>query len=408
MYNTSNKKEKWRKTMREIFSNKKETTLLLIFFLIEFTRGAFLFTFLPLYTVKYLSLSIIIPGLAVSTHYLVETFCKGAAGWHLDRRGHSILFLGLFLSLIALLTMKLMPSSPVLLAGSALFGLGVSPVWLAVISAIAPVQKKDRASRMGLIFTVWLAGGGSGPVIINFFIARNYNLAFWLIIALWGIALFLAATFLFIKPGNIVTTEASFSPFKKELSRLAKNQAVTRVLLPGMFLQTLAGGLLLPILPIHAQNHLGLNPNQYGILLLVGGAAAAIAFLPMGRLADRISNKILLTMGFGMSAFFLGLFITARSPFSAYLLAGLVGFSYAILLPAWNNFLAKAIRPDRQATGWGIFATVEGMGAAIGPALGGLIAKGMGTPATILFSTLLLASMACFYSFYPVERFFAK
>lgn len=394
--------------MNEVFSSKKETTLLFIFFLIEFSRGAFLLTFLPLYTVKYLSLSIVIPGLAVSIHYLVETFCKGAAGWHLDRRGHSILFLGLFFSLIALLTMKFIPSSPVLLAGSALFGLGVSPVWLTVISCIAPVQKNDRASRMGLIFAVWLAGGGSGPVIINFFIARSYSLAFWLIIILWGISLLLAATFLFTKPGNITTTQTSLSPFKKELSRLATNQAVTRVLLPGMFLQTLAGGLLLPILPVHAQNQLGLNHNQYGILLLVGGAAAAISFLPMGRLADRINNKILLTTGFGMSALFLGLFITARNPFSAYLLAGLVGFSYTILLPAWNNFLARAIHPDRQATGWGIFTTVEGMGAAIGPALGGLIAKGLGTPAAILFSTIVLAAMACFYSFYPVERFFTK
>ncbi len=389
---------------KEIFSSKKDLGLLLLLLLMEFTRGAFFLTFLPLYAVNYLGISVAAAGLVVSVHYLVETVFKGTAGWQLDRRGYPILVLGLLLGMAALLVMKSYQTVPVLIAGSALFGLGASPVWLAVISGVAPVQLKGRAARMGIVFSVWLIGGGSGPVLINFFIAHDYNLAYWLMISLWGVALAVALTLIPVKEGK-AGGASSFS-FWKEVSNMAQNPALGKILLPGMFFQTMAGGLLLPLLPIYAQDKLGFNPNQYAFLLLAGGAAAVLSFLPMGRLADRLRLKLLLGAGFGMSALSLVLFSTARSTPSAFLLAALVGFSYAIVLPAWNNLLAKIISPDRQATGWGVFATIEGMGIATGPALGGIVAKTYGITATLFFSAGILAVLSCFYFLYPVEKFF--
>jgi MFS family permease len=388
--------------LKIILTSKKELGLLIILFLIEFTRGAFFLTFLPLYAVNYLGISVASAGLAVSAHYLAETLFKGAAGWQLDRKGYPVLLLGLLLGLASLLVMKSWNSPVVLMLGSAFFGLAVSPVWLAVISGIAPVQLKERATRMGLVFAVWLMGGGGGPVVINFFIAKDYDMAFWLLIAIWATALFV--TIITIPVMESKACEGSGYSFWKEVSLMAENQTLKKVLLPGMFLQTMTGGLLLPLLPLYAQNEIGLSPNQYAFLLLAGGAAAAISFLPMGRLADRVRLKMLLGCGFAMSAISLALFSFAREPRGAYLFAGLVGFSYAAVLPAWNNLLAKVIPPERQATGWGVFATVEGMGIAVGPALGGILAKNYGISSVLLLSTLLLAAMSCFYFLYPIEE----
>jgi len=388
--------------LKIILASKKELGLLIVLFLIEFTRGAFFLTFLPLYAVNYLGISVVSAGLAVSAHYLAETLFKGAAGWQLDRKGYPVLLLGLLLGLASLLAMKAWSFPAVLMLGSALFGLAVSPVWLAVISGIAPVQLKERATRMGLVFAVWLMGGGGGPVVINFFIAKDYNMAFWLLIAIWAAALFV--TIITIPVMESKASEGSGFSFWKEISLMADNQILKKVLLPGMFLQTMTGGLLLPLLPLYAQNIIGLSPNQYALLLLTGGVAAAISFLPMGRLADHVRLKMLLGCGFAMSAISLALFSFAREPRSVYLLAGLVGFSYAAVLPAWNNLLAKVIPPERQATGWGVFATVEGMGIAVGPALGGILAKNYGISSVLLLSTLLLAAMSCFYFLYPIEE----
>lgn len=393
--------------LKNILASPRVLGLLLLLFLIEFIRGAFFLTFLPLYAVNYLGISVAAAGFAVSAHYLTETLFKGAAGWQLDHRGPAILQGGLLLGLAALLLIKLYPSVLVLTIGSALFGLGVSPVWLAVISSVAPVQMQERAARMGVVFTVWLAGCGSGPVVINFFIAKDYGLAFWLLIVLWGCALITAIAIPPGTAGNNNNSGPGFS-FWNEISRLVKNQIVIKILLPGMFLQTMTGGILLPLLPVYAQNKIGLTPEQYALLLLFGGAAAALSFLPMGRLADQIRLRYLLSVGFGMMAFSLAAFAIAQGVLSAYLLAALVGFSYAIVLPAWNNLLARAIPQERQATGWGVFSTIEGMGIAIGPAIGGIVAKYLGIQFAILLCTSLLAIMSCFYFLYPVEKIFNK
>jgi MFS family permease len=389
--------------LKIILTSKKELGLLLVFFLVEFTRGAFFLTFLPLYAVNYLGISVVSAGLAVSAHYLMETLFKGAAGWQLDRKGYPVLLLGMLLGLASLIIMKSYSHPIVLMLGSALFGLAVSPVWLAVISGIAPVQLKERATRMGIVFAVWLIGGGGGPVVINFFIARDYETAFWLLIVLWSVALLV--TLLTIPVMERKSVAGSGFSFWKEVSRMAENQLFKKVLIPGMFLQTMTGGLLLPLLPLYAQNNIGLTPSQYAVMLLAGGAAAAFSFLPMGHLADHFRLKTLLGSGFAMSAISLVLFsLVAREPLSAYLLAGLVGFSYAVVLPAWNNLLAKAIPPERQATGWGVFATVEGMGIAVGPALGGIMAKTYEISSVLILCAVLLAAMSCFYFLYPIEK----
>ncbi|MDD4334421.1 MAG: MFS transporter, partial [Desulfotomaculaceae bacterium] len=116
--------------LKIILTSKKELGLILVLFLIEFTRGAFFLTFLPLYAVNYLGISVAAAGLAVSAHYLGETLCKGAAGWHLDRKGYPVLLLGLLVGLVTLLIMKHSDAPVVLILGSASFGLAVSPVWL--------------------------------------------------------------------------------------------------------------------------------------------------------------------------------------------------------------------------------------------------------------------------------------
>ncbi|HHU87225.1 MAG TPA: MFS transporter, partial [Peptococcaceae bacterium] len=327
--------------LKRVLSSRKDFSLLLILFLMEFTRGAFFLTFLPLYAVKYLGLSVAASGLAISAHYFVETLFKGAAGWQLDRRGHRILNISFSLGMATLLLMKIYPTATVLVLGSAVFGLSVTPVWLAVISGVAPVQLKDRASRMGIVFAIWLVGGGGGPVVISFFINYDYSLAFWFLIALWGLALIVSATM----PGKNTDKTGGgpgFSLFK-EVIRMAKNPSVKYILLPGMFLQTLAGGLILPLLPLYAQDIIGFSPKQYAFLLIAGGSAAVLCFLPMGRLADRFNLKYLLGTGFGLTALSLAMFSMARAALTVYLLAALVGFSYAVVLPAWNNLLAKSI-----------------------------------------------------------------
>jgi len=378
-------------------------SLLLLLFLTEFARGAFFYTFLPIWIVNDLTVSITIVGLTVSAHFLSETTFKTLAGWEFDRLGRRVLLGGLLLSLLSLLTIKLWPVPAVLIGGAALFGLGFSPVWLGVISRVAPVGIPNRASRIGLVFSSWMAGAGGGMISINFFMSKSHDLIFWLIIILW--ALSLPITW-FATPDKSNLPESGAKGrhgMSNALKQMASNN-LTRLLIPGMFLQTLAAGLLLPVLPIFVQNNLLLDHNQYGILLLTGGAATVISLLPMGYLADRLALKALLATGFGASSLTLILLIHCHGFKEIICVAVLLGFSYAMVLPAWNSLLAKIIPPQSQATGWGIFATIEGLGITFGSALGAFVAGRIGLNATLIMTACVLLIAAFFYLLCPFEK----
>ena len=395
-----------------VILGRRELGLLVLLFITEFARGAFFFTFLPFWIVNYLGFSITIVGFAVSAQYLTETLLKTFAGWQFDRLGRPVLAGGLVLSLFALLLIKWWPVPPVMVAAAGLFGLGYSPLWLSVISMVAPVGTPQRATRISMVFAVWLAGAGGGMVSVNFIMATNYDPVFWLVVTLWALALALAWLSTDRRqlpsasgkgaagpvPGNILTA----------LRYMATNKITTNVLLPGMFIQTLAAGLLLPVLPLFVQHHLHLNHSQYGLLLSAGGAAAVLSLLPMGYLADRVALKFLLSAGFGFSSLLLAYLANSSGGVQAFLLAVCLGFAYAMILPAWNSLLAKIIPPENQAMGWGVFATIEGLGISVGPALGSAVARLIGMPATLLTTTGVLLIAALFYLLYPLEKVLAR
>lgn len=389
-------------------ASTKDFTLLAVLFLAEFSRGAFFLTFLPLYTTEYLGWTITAAGLAASIHYLAETLFKSFAGRQLDRFGRPVLLGGLFISLSSLVIVRIHPHPWLLTISSGLFGMGFSPLWIGIITEVAPANKKNRSSRIGLVFTAWLAGMGSGLALINFVIPAGYDTAFLVIIGFFLAALIIA---LAAYPPASAGRPGAVKPAGSTLysiRRMASNPAVSRVLLPGMFIQTLSVSLLLPVLPVFAGARLDLSHEAYGLLMAAGGVAAVIFLIPMGRLADRISLRAILFTGFACTSAALSGLALAGNSSNAVIITLALGISYAAVLPAWNTLLARAIPPGGEATGWGIFSTVEGLGIAAGPAIGSLLARCCGPVPALLAASGALSAMALFYLFYPIDRFFKK
>lgn len=376
--------------------------LLSLLFLAEFARGAFFFTFLPVWVTNHLKLPVTVVGFAVSAHFLTETLCKIIAGWEFDRLGRRVLIGGLILSFVSFFLIKNWPVPLVIIGASGLFGIGFSPLWLGVISKVAPVQIPNRAWRISLVFVAWLAGAGGGMIGCNFFMFAGYETVFLLIIVLWAFLLPVAwfSTIKISSPAEKTSLLKAYR-IQEALKYMRSSRTLIKLLLPGMFIQTLAVGFLLPILPVFAQQNLHLDHTRYGLLLSSGGAALLISLPPMGYLADRLALKFLLAAGFSASSLLLVLITFSNGIGQALILAILLGLSYAMILPAWNNLLARAIPPESQATGWGVFATIEGAGIAFGPAFGALIAGRIGAPSAILLTSLVLLAAALFYVFYP-------
>lgn len=382
--------------------NVEDYALLTVLFLSEFTRSAFFISFLPLYTTERLGWTIATAGAAASAHFFTETLLKFFAGWQLDRIGRPLLQAGLIVGLLSLVAIRAYSHPALLIISSGLFGLGLSPLWIGVITQVAPVNKKNRSSRISLVFIAWLAGIGSGLSVINFFISISYDFAYLIIICFLLSALIITRLFL---PAVSVHKKDSTLPgtMTTAFRQMMSNRNFSRILLPGMFLQTMSASMLLPVLPVFTTQRMGLSPDGYGLLLLAGGTATMLSLVPMGKLADKINIRIMLFTGFlSSSAALAGLALT-RDRHAAFILVLVLGLSYGAVLPAWNSLLAGSIPPKQQATGWGLFSAVEGLGMSAGPVIGGFLAGGFSPSVALLGTAGILSLMAFFYLLCPVE-----
>uniref|UniRef100_UPI000470FDB9 MFS transporter n=1 Tax=Paenibacillus durus TaxID=44251 RepID=UPI000470FDB9 len=240
----------------------------LALFFIEWVRGAFLVAFLPVYAIDHLGLSAAAVGIAVSIHYLTDSLIKGFIGYLLDRLPHrTVLHSGFGIALAGLLLMVTTNHAGLLIAASALLGAGLSPIWIICMSH---VREENRARQMGSLYVYWMAGLGLGTVMIN-------------VIMDWGLTLSLLAIGLFFAAGWVVAGLARLSEAPAPQAQIKVGEQFAALwhkvkkggfLMPGMLLQTAAGGMIVPLLTTFAVNQLGLSHSGLSLALLIGGGGA--------------------------------------------------------------------------------------------------------------------------------------
>lgn len=373
-----------------------------ILFVVEFVRGAVLVSLLPIYGAKTLGLTPDVIGAAISAHYLVDTLLKMVTGYLLDRFSTRIVVqAGLVISLIGVYCLQFAELPWMFIGAAALYGIGMSPIW---IVCLTKVSKQRRAAQMGLLYTIWMAGLGSGPIVCNILLDVSVSFTYNLLVSLSVAACLLT---LFMSKERADTPIRL--PLRKQLAILKGRLRAMRLLLPGMILQTTGASMLVPILPSFAEQELGLTGTQYSVLLTVGGILAAAGLIPMGKLSDKMNGKKwFLVSGFG--AFALGLCMLASGLGFWYclLISAVLGLSYSAILPAWNALLASYVPPKQEGLGWGVFSTFEGIGVMIGPAAGGLIAAWNGEVAVFWTSAVLFGLIGLFYLCFPFHAFAAS
>lgn len=372
--------------------------LIMILFLTEFVRGAILISFLPIYGEKELGLSLDVIGAAITASFLTDTLVKLAMGYLLDRLSvRKIVFAGLLCTLLGVTALQFADVPWLFIVASALIGIGFSPIW---IVCLTKVREDDRATQMGGLYTIWLVGLGAGPIVSNLLLDFDRTLTYWTLV---GVSAAASALALFIAGGRTMHLEVV--PFKHQLSILGNRLREMKLLLPGMVLQTLAAGMLMPILPSFAVNDLSMTASQYSMLLTIGGGCTVLGLIPMGKLSDALGKKWFLIVGFLLFGAIM-LALTGHPPIALALFWALVlGLSYAAVLPAWNALLAAYVPPGQQGLGWGVFSTVEGIGGMIGPYIGGVLATGFSQTTVVGITGVLFMCISAFYVFFPFRLF---
>lgn len=366
--------------------------------LTEFSRGALIIALLPAYVTGPLGASLTTVGWALSGHYFLDTVFRGPMGWLVDRIGPSkVLLIGVFIEIIALIgTMNAARPSGVI-AFVALLGVGTATHWPSAVTGINRLASPDRrGSMMGLVFAAWLIGSGVGPVLINFLLHGRDRVAF-LLLVLADVAAFALALGIY---------DPRLHRVRHPLHRTGHWIHALwpfRYLIPGMFVQTMTLGVMLPIVRPFTTGVLNLNQWQFAELLLGSGALTVLLLVPMGRLTDRWGIRFPLVGGFFVAGGALIGVAFFRGFFELVVVGGLLGLAYAMILPSWNAFLANLIPKHIEGALWGMFMTVEGLGMAVGPIIGARL-FGWANWAPFVVSALILLGMGSFYWVFPMNN----
>lgn len=370
----------------------------IILFMTELVRGMYVLSYLPaLPSIEAISLTL--ASIVITVHFVFDAATNAWLGFIMRKVGARWTMAGTYALMAAAMSMIILSQDFfMLLIASALLGVSVCPIW---IFALANVDEATRGKDMGFIFFSWLSGLGSGMVVMNFIIGAVGEAA---VVVMIGAVVLNILMYLFI-PGKfkVVADDRSSGSGKKRLPLKETFVILRRHMgnIPGIMLQALGVGMLLPVLPTYITGLLELSFFEYTIFILVIFALVGFSMTVLSRGLDSYSTKftmLIICTGFFVYAVGIMWFSTLHTVWIIFLIVAFIGLSYGVMLPAWNKYLASTIMDEKKSESWGLISSLQGMGAMIGPVVGGLTADIFGTvTATLVASGLIFLVLTVYY-----------
>lgn len=373
----------------------------IILFMTELVRGMYVLSYLPaLPSIEAISLTL--ASIVITVHFIFDAATNAWLGFIMRKVGARWTMAGTYALMVAAMSMIILSQDFfVLLIASALLGVSVCPIW---IFSLANVDEATRGKDMGFIFFSWLSGLGSGMVVMNFIIGAVGEAAVGVMI---GAVVLNILMYLFI-PGKFKVVADDRGPRsgsgKKRLPLKETFVILRRHMgnIPGIMLQALGVGMLLPVLPTYITGLLELSFFEYTIFILVIFALVGFSMTVLSRGLDSYSSKftmVIICTGFFVYAVGIIWFSTLQTVWIIFLIVAFIGLCYGVMLPAWNKYLAGTIMNVKKAESWGLISSLQGMGAMIGPVVGGLTADIFGTvTATLVASGLIFLVLTIYYA----------
>lgn len=182
------------------------------------------------------------------------------------------------------------------------------------------------------------------------------------------------------------------------------NRIIKSLILTDFFFWS-AWGLLSPIFGLFIVNKIeGAGLAVVGIASSIYWILKSLLRIPIGILLDSRKGEEddfwFLFFGLILSSLVPFGYLMAKYPFHIYLLQALQALGMALALSGWTAIFTRHIDQGREATEWGLDATLVGLGIGVSGALGGMIAQIFGFEVIFIlvgtlgiFSTLFLLSI---------------
>jgi DHA1 family multidrug resistance protein-like MFS transporter len=365
--------------------------LALIVFLWQASTGVFLLSLVQQYLPQELEANAAFPGYALAIYAAGRFLLQAPAGWLADRLGRrQTLTLGIAICLPSIFLMLQVQDAMSFLAFSALYGAGSAAIWPSIMAYVGDTQEIERRGRtLNLLNIAQLIGLGTGTMVgVTLIDLISYQAAFAACLSFSGLSLMFAYRGARLTSSGVVTV----APEREGLRLVSRRLLAPRVLLLAGIALLLSIGTTVqaPIAGRYATDVLDTKMHVLGLMLLVPAAFGAVLAFRFGHLADRFGRQVPLIAGLGVASLCYFMLSQTTDPVLAVNLIVIAGLAYAVSIPAWGAAALDATEIGGRGLMLGMLATVQGLGGALGQAVGGLSSAAWGPVAPFKLGAILL------------------
>jgi MFS family permease len=310
------------------------------------------------------------------------------SGWALDRYGPRILIflMGLFTGLSLLLTSQTSSLWQLFLTYSLLLSIGSGGLHVMIISTVSRWFNKKR----GLALGVASSGIGLGQVIMApiatmLISSFNWRMAYIVIGLITWVFVVPMSRLLKKDPSEIGALPDGVNLRLEDIER--KRKGVQLICFPLLkVLKTKSFWLLISIWLLWSSNSflvsthivpraidMGISAEKAAIILSLMGGMSIIGRILLGRVSDIIGRKTIAIMCSLLQAGAMVWLVWSRNLWMLYLFASIYGFAYGGFAPSTTALVSDTFGVSNIGSVFGVLNIGWGIGAAIGPAIGGLI-----------------------------------
>jgi MFS family permease len=368
-------------------------------FLISFPFGLLPFT-LPILGKELGASALAIAGL-YSAFFFMTVLLRPVVGWALDRYGRRpFLLAGLAGYLVANLTFLWAGSVAVLYAARIAQSIGSALTWLsayAIVADVSPVESRGRnfgrieqstarAQLAGvfLFFSVYALLNRSSPAEEGS-MASSWTVSFGIFAALGVYALWRIRHLPETSAGR--ATAAFWPSFRASWGQVSRSLLV----LMGIVLLTSAAfQATSPLVLIFLQDRFDASPYELALAYLP--MALIWAFLPsrMGAVGDRLGRKLPMMVGLLVSGLVALSLPHAPSLLLLAALWAIEALAFTASVPAEEALVADLSGSERRGESFGLYTFASGLGAVVGPLIGGLLYDQVGHAIPFYFTAALV------------------
>ncbi len=324
-------------------------------------------------------------GLTIAVYGLSRFLVNVPAAQLADAGGRrATLAVGGLITVIGTILCAVAPNYTLFLIARFIAGAGAACVLTGGQIVLADISTNQNRGRvMALYQGVFLVTVGAGA-FPGGWLAENVGLAapFWISAALAGIVTILALYFVpetralqhRPSPGHVLAPEPPFASSRAQLRVVMAAPGFLLISLVGFATVAARTGALFNVIPVLADNRIGLGADQIGVGLGVVSIVGLFLVYPSGTLVDRFGRKAVIVPSTILSSAGLLLFGLATS-FESYLLASIVWSAASGVSGASPAAYAADIAPPGMAaSAMGMFRAISDSGYVVGPLLLGALA----------------------------------